>query len=295
MAQSCGLIEVAHGVQLWHGIFGQPLKSTLEAGKSPLVFMHGGVSHSGYHGFQISQFASTHTIIVYDLRGHGRSPMGPDEKLTYDALSEDLHGLLNFYSIPRATLIAWSEGCVVSWAFLAQHPDREERAFMYSAVDDYRKTDAERVSKIQGVQDHFARMEQEWKNLNPNGDYEKFIGTYVDMWMREPSWDAGTFRNVPVRGESRAAPIIWVVTADHDDWIPLRHIVGSTSIFAIRVSWRCRGLGTWLSCRHRSCTIRSWKRSWKMVGMKVQLRLGHDCESRYNSIFCSRCPWVPQS
>ncbi|KAI1611810.1 Alpha/Beta hydrolase protein [Exophiala viscosa] len=222
-AQTHGLLDLPSGVQMWHAVFGIPLKTTLDAQKAPLIFLHGGVSHSGYHGHQIRHFASKYTIIVYDLRGHGRSPLGPDAKLTYDKLTEDLLGLLNHHSIPKATLIGWSEGCVVSWSFLSQHPDRVERAFHYSAIDDYRKTDGERVAQIQGVKDYFARMEQEWQVLNPAADYGKFIGSYVDMWMREPSWSAETFHNVPVRGEHSAAPIVWVVTADHDDWIPPDH------------------------------------------------------------------------
>lgn len=219
-AQIHGLLVLPNSVRMWHAVFGVPLKATLDMKKAPLVFLHGGVSHSGYHGHQIRHFAAKHTIIVYDLRGHGRSPLGPDAKLTYDKLGEDLLGLLDHYSIPKAALIGWSEGCVVSWAFLSQHPDRVERAFQYSAVDDYRKTDAARVSQIPGVKSYFARMEKEWQELNPGADYGEFIGSYVDMWMREPSWNVHTFRNVPVRGEDLAAPIIWTVTADHDDWIP---------------------------------------------------------------------------
>ncbi|KAK5219367.1 hypothetical protein LTR99_010402 [Exophiala xenobiotica] len=219
-AEVQGIIRLPHNVELWHGIYGVPLKVSLKAGKPPLAFIHGGVSHSGYYGHQIKYFAPNHTIIVYDLRGHGRSPFGDDKQLTYDKLSDDLLALLDHYSIPKVALIAWSEGCVVSWSFLSRFPKRVERAWLYSAVDDYRKTDGERVSQIPMVKEYFGRMETEWQELNPGKNYGEFIGCYVNLWMREPLWNAETFRNVPIRGEHTDAPIVWVVTADYDDWIP---------------------------------------------------------------------------
>lgn len=219
-AQTHGLIQLANGVELWHAIFGIPLKQSLATGKAPVFFLHGGIGQSGYYGHQIEYFSANYTVIVFDHRGHGQSPLGNDSNLTYDKLADDLVGILDLYAIPKASLVGWSDGAVMTWSVLARHPHRVERAWAYGAVDDYRKTDGERVSQIPMVGEYFTRVTHEWKALHPKQDFDQFFSVYLSMWSKDPVWTAETFRNVPVRGETADAPIVWVVTGDYDDWIP---------------------------------------------------------------------------
>lgn len=219
-AQQHGILTLSNGVQLWHAVFGVPLKTSIARGKAPVFFLHGGTNHSGYYAHQIKYFSPNYTVIVFDHRGHGRSPLGRDKQLTYDKLGDDLVGILDHYRIPKASLVGWSDGAVMTWSVLARFPHRVDRAWAYGAVDDYRKTDGARVSQIPGVIQYFTRTAEEWKQMRPGEDYDAFMGIYVDMWSRDPIWTAPTFRNVPIRGESKNAPVVWVVTGDHDDWIP---------------------------------------------------------------------------
>src|SRR5947207_215566 len=52
-ATESGTIPVSGGAKIWYSFFGQPLKSTLAANRTPVVFLHGGLGSSDYFGNQI--------------------------------------------------------------------------------------------------------------------------------------------------------------------------------------------------------------------------------------------------
>jgi pimeloyl-ACP methyl ester carboxylesterase len=62
---------------------------------------------------------------------------------------------------------------------------------------------------------------------------------YYRFWKREPKWTVDSFSHVPVRGKVADAPIVWVVAADHDDWMPdevnarLRRLVPNSTYLEI--------------------------------------------------------------
>jgi pimeloyl-ACP methyl ester carboxylesterase len=217
-ANESGIIELSSGVKLWHAIFGIPLSQSLKNSVPPVLFLHGGINHSGYYANQIEYFQLSRTVIVFDNRGHGRSPLRDNEFL-YDDLGDDIIGLLDYYNIPKAALVGWSDGAVMAWSVLARYPERVDRLWAYGAIDDFRKT-GEGVGDIPMVQEYFTRLPKEWKAMNPEKDYDAFFGKYLGMWMKDPVWTAETFKNVPIRGVDEDAPIVWVVSCDYDDWMP---------------------------------------------------------------------------
>ena len=219
-AQNQGLLQTARGIRLWHAMFGIPLEKTLATGRVPILLMHGGVSSSDWNALQVRYLAPHYTVMVLDLPGHGRSPFD-DRELSYKKLARDIAGILDILKIPKVAIISWSEGTMIAWSMLAygQH-DRVERAFCYSALDDYRKADAEKVMQIWMVGEYFDRTQREWEASHPGEKWDKFLSSWMTMWTREPIWTAETFDHVPVRGESKDAPIVWIVTGDQDEWIP---------------------------------------------------------------------------
>ncbi|KAL3474763.1 Alpha/Beta hydrolase protein [Aspergillus californicus] len=208
------------GIELWHAIYGVPLRESLQKGKPPVVFLTGGLSHSGYYGYQVEQAAHAHTVIVFDHRGHGRTPLGADTEITYGKLEQDLIQLLDHYGIPKAALIGWSDGAMVAWTALRNHHNRVDRMFVYGAVDDCENNDGDRVDELDSVKTFFSRSQEEWLEFNPGGDAMANFMPYFQLWKREPKWTAKTFSHVPVRGEAIDAPVVWVVASDHDDWMP---------------------------------------------------------------------------
>jgi pimeloyl-ACP methyl ester carboxylesterase len=241
-ANVSGIIKLPSGVELWHAVFGIPIEHSLKISKSPMIFMHGGFNHSGYWANQIEHFKKDNTVIVFDNRGHGRSPLGEKQFNDYDDLADDILGLLDYYHILKAVLVGWSDGAVMAWSLLARHPERIERMWANGAVDDYRRTEVEATMAIPMVQEYFVRLPQEWNALNPNGDFSEMQSKYMVMWNRSPLWTADTFKSVPIRGIDKDAPIVWIVVGDYDDWIPLEHHVRFRSY--IKNSSYCEMPGT---------------------------------------------------
>ena len=68
---------------------------------SPLVLLHGGALNGQSWDDQVGPLAERHTVIRYDLRGHGRSST-PAEPFAH---AEDLRQLLDALDIPRASLV----------------------------------------------------------------------------------------------------------------------------------------------------------------------------------------------
>ncbi|OQV09311.1 hypothetical protein CLAIMM_13445 [Cladophialophora immunda] len=219
-ARQQGLVKTARGIRLWHAIFGIPLEATLRAGRVPILLMHGGVSSSDWNALQVEYLSPNYTVIVLDLPGHGRSPFD-DRELSYEKVAADIAGVLDVLKVPKVAIISWSEGTMMAWSMLAyQQHHRVDRAFCYSALDDYRKADAEKVMQIWMVGEYFSRTQREWEETHPGEKWDEFLGAWMTMWTREPIWTVESFRHLPIRGQDKGAPIVWIVTGDHDEWIP---------------------------------------------------------------------------
>lgn len=88
----------------------------------PIVFAHGvGGNHASWF-HQISDFSSSHRVIVFDHRGFGRST--DVEKSGREAFADDLLALLDEIEIDKAVLVAQSMGGGTCVNFTCQHPER---------------------------------------------------------------------------------------------------------------------------------------------------------------------------
>jgi pimeloyl-ACP methyl ester carboxylesterase len=84
---------------------------------SPLVFIHGWSMSGRFFQRQLAHFATTHRVVIPDLRGHGRS-----EKVTrghtVPQYAADLHAILGELSVERPVLAGWSMGAMVGYEYL---------------------------------------------------------------------------------------------------------------------------------------------------------------------------------
>ena len=88
----------------------------------PLVFIHGvGLDHRMWEP-QINSL-NDHSIITYDLLGHGRTPYNKDEVTLYD-FSNQLDDLLKFLKIDKINLIGFSLGSLIALDFASKFQDR---------------------------------------------------------------------------------------------------------------------------------------------------------------------------
>jgi len=96
--------------------------SFIDNSTEPLVFIHGvGLDHTMW-GPQIN-FLNNHSIITYDLLGHGKTPCNKKE-VTLNDFSNQLSDLLQFLKIEKINLIGFSLGSLIALDFASKFQDR---------------------------------------------------------------------------------------------------------------------------------------------------------------------------
>ena len=89
----------------------------------PIVFTHGATLDHRTWEPQIERFSARHKILVWDVRGHGRS-IPNQAAWSLDAATEDLLAILDREHIERAVLVGQSMGGNLSQEVVHHHPGR---------------------------------------------------------------------------------------------------------------------------------------------------------------------------
>jgi len=122
----------------------------------PVVVLHGGpgASHDYLRpGFDL--LARDRTLVYYDQRGGGRSPVPRDVPVGWQEHVADLDALRETWDLERLTLCGYSWGGLLAMLYAVTHPDRVARLALVSPAPAWR--DAR-----QRFEDTFAQ-----RNLDP--------------------------------------------------------------------------------------------------------------------------------
>lgn len=118
------------------------------AGSGPAtVVLHGGPG--AHHDYLLPGFdalASGRTLIYYDQRGGGKSPVARDVPVGWTEHVADLDALRSIWGLDRLTLLGYSWGGLLAELYATTHPDRVERLALVSAAPAWRaaRTEFER-------------------------------------------------------------------------------------------------------------------------------------------------------
>src|SRR2546425_11336986 len=94
----------------------------------PVVVLHGGPgAHHDYLLPQYDLLARGRTLLYYDQRGGGRSPVGRDTPVGWREHVADLEALRRHWSIDRLTLLGYSWGGLLAVLYWLEHPERVGR------------------------------------------------------------------------------------------------------------------------------------------------------------------------
>jgi pimeloyl-ACP methyl ester carboxylesterase len=97
-----------------HAVYGQG---------TPVVFIHGvGMAHEVWTP-QIIGFCRQHTVITYDMLGHGASVLPPAQSSLAD-YADQLKRLLDQLGVPRAHIVGHSMGALVALEFALRESTR---------------------------------------------------------------------------------------------------------------------------------------------------------------------------
>jgi pimeloyl-ACP methyl ester carboxylesterase len=150
-----------------------------------VVLLHGYGETGDMWGTLVTELASTHTLIVPDLRGMGLSAK-PDAGYDKANQARDIAGVLDRLGIGRADFVAHDIGNMVGYAFAAQYRDRVSRLVLIDAP-------------LPGVGpwDEILKNPLLWHFRFGGPDMERLVAgrerIYLDRFWNEFSADPGRF------------------------------------------------------------------------------------------------------
>lgn len=106
---------------------------------SPVVVLHGGPG--AHHDYLLPGFdalARSHTLIYYDQRGGGRSPVPRDIPVGWREQVADLEALREAWGLEQLTIAGYSWGALLALLHAIHHPDRVERLLLVSPAPAWR-------------------------------------------------------------------------------------------------------------------------------------------------------------
>ena len=107
-----------NGIEVHYDVLGEDRPGT------PLVLTHGFGSASAFWRPDIEPLAETRPLVIYDVRGHGKTT-APDDPEAYSlpAFAADLAALLSEIGIERAHVGGLSMGGMITAQFAVDYPD----------------------------------------------------------------------------------------------------------------------------------------------------------------------------
>jgi pimeloyl-ACP methyl ester carboxylesterase len=81
--------------------------------------------------YRLLDLAKSFTLIRYDARGNGLSDWDVGE-ISFDAWVSDMETVVDAAGLDRFPLLGFSQGCAISIAYAAKHPNRVSHLILYS-------------------------------------------------------------------------------------------------------------------------------------------------------------------
>src|SRR6266581_8732007 len=101
----------------------------------PVVVLHGGPgAHHDYLLPQYDLLARGRTLLYYDQRGGGRSPVSRETPVGWREHVADLDALRSHWALDQLTLLAYSWGGLLALLYALEHPDRVARLALVSSA-----------------------------------------------------------------------------------------------------------------------------------------------------------------
>jgi pimeloyl-ACP methyl ester carboxylesterase len=119
-----GYVNV-NGLKMYYEVYGE--------GK-PIVLLHGSFMNIAMNWSQIIPIlAKTHKVIVPEMQGHGHTKDIP-RAMSYEAMADDVSGLLKHLKIDSADVLGYSMGGAVAFQVAVRHPEQVRRLVVLSGT-----------------------------------------------------------------------------------------------------------------------------------------------------------------
>ncbi|HKC38277.1 MAG TPA: alpha/beta fold hydrolase [Gemmatimonadales bacterium] len=195
---------------------------TRRVGSGPLVVvLHGGPGAS--HDYLLPQYdllATRRSLLYYDQRGGGQSPVSRDTAVGWREHVADLEDLRNQLALDRLTLCGYSWGGLLAVLYFLEHPEQVERLALVSPASlsaEYRRQfEAEFARRMAAPE-----IKRERDALRSSGLRERDATAYQRRAFELSV--AGYFRDfhdaknlTPFRVTARTQEAVWKSLGDYD-------------------------------------------------------------------------------
>lgn len=185
------------------------------------IVLHGGPG--AHHDYLLPGFdllAPGRTLVYYDQRGGGRSPVGRDVPVGWQEHVADLEALREVWGLERLTLAGYSWGGLLSLLYALEHPTRVERLALVSpapcwraARDEFEARFAERSRSpaILAMREELARSNL--KERDPEAYRRRAFELSVAGYFHDP---LRAKELTPFRITGRTQQAVWDSLGDYD-------------------------------------------------------------------------------
>lgn len=179
-----------------------------------IVTLHGGpgASHD-YLRPQFDALASGRTILYYDQRGSGGSPVEREADLSWRAHVADLHAVVSAHATAPVTLLGFSWGGLLALLYALEHPGAVARLGLVAPAPAYpearERYNAEFERRQSAPEIAAARAELSQSGLrerDPDSFWRRAFELSVAGYFREPS---RARLLTPFRVSSRVQQAVW--------------------------------------------------------------------------------------
>ena len=112
------------GLKMYYESHGQGL---------PLILIHGGLGSGEMFSAILPELSRDHQVITVDLQAHGRTA-DIDRPISYQAMADDVAGLIRYLGVTRADVMGYSVGGEVALRIAIQHSEVVRRLVIVSAT-----------------------------------------------------------------------------------------------------------------------------------------------------------------
>ena len=192
----------------------------------PVVFSHAWLEDCSIWGPQVSHFAKNYAMILYDHRGHGRSDNDPEGDYSVQALSNDLHSLIQKLKLEKPIIVGFSLGGMAAMLFALEHPDKISKLVLVGTTAKMTLPLSIRFFRvIRGLLPYetFLRMSCKYKFYKPstqNVDEEFVRASKVDNSVAFECWKEFT-ENYDVRDQVSQIKIPTLIIVGEKDKVNL--------------------------------------------------------------------------
>ena len=183
--------------------------------------LHGGPgAHYDYLLPGFDTLAVGRTLIYYDQRGGGRSPVPRDVPVGWQEQVADLEALRSLWGIERLSVAGYSWGALLALLYTTEHPDRVERLALVSPAPAWREA-RERFEREFARRNLDPALQAERAALRTSGlreqDPDAYSRRVFELSVAPYFHDRARTRDLtPFRVTGRTQQEVWASLGDYD-------------------------------------------------------------------------------